>query len=64
MRPIVMRAQVLRRSTPLTANLSRANEANRVSKDNDFFNTVNYKPGDGTGLENGQLYIQMWDRST
>lgn len=23
-----------------------------------FFNTINYKPGDGAGLENGRLYIQ------
>lgn len=50
--------QVLRRLDKAYREFVRGKRGKPRFKGWRFFNTVNYKPGDGAGLESGRLYIQ------
>jgi putative transposase len=50
--------QVLRRLDKAYREFMRGKRGKPRFKGWRFFNTVNYKPGDGAGLQNGKLYVQ------
>jgi putative transposase len=50
--------QVLRRLDQAYREFRAGNRGKPRFKGWRFFNTVNYKPGDGAGLQNGKLYVQ------
>ncbi len=50
--------QVLRRLDTAYREFKQGKRGKPRFKGQHFFNTVNYKPGDGAGLQNGWLYIQ------
>src|SRR5215213_658162 len=50
--------QVLRRLDTAYREFKQGKRGKPRFKGRHFFNTLNYKPGDGAGLESGRLYIQ------
>ena len=50
--------QVLRRLDSAYREFKQGKRGKPRFKGWRFFNSVNYKPGDGTGLQNGRLYVQ------
>ena len=53
--------QVLRRLDTAYREFKQGKRGKPRFKGRRFFNTINYKPGDGAGLESGRLYIRTWD---
>ena len=53
--------QVLRRLDTAYRGFKQGKRGKPRFKGWRFFNTINYKPGDGAGLESGRLYIRTWD---
>src|SRR5689334_9424797 len=50
--------QVLRRLDKAYSEFKQGKGGKPRFKGRHFFKTVNYKPGDGAGLQNGKLYVQ------